>query len=143
MIYLPGDPQVRINPLHGLDFGEEVARTLATGLPNNWMRSVGGPEIFTREEIARMAFQVLGLPPKIRRLPMATLRLGAAASGPFNRNFRAFLKFLEFVFTTSDMTAPPIGHRRLYDAMVERAAGDQGARRGGRPSSLKPGARPM
>ncbi|NTU82762.1 MAG: NAD(P)H-binding protein [Chloroflexales bacterium] len=142
VIYLPGDPHVRINPLHGLDFGEEVVRTLATGLPNNWIRSVGGPEVFTREEIARMAFQALGLPPKIRHLPLATLRIGATAIGPFNANFRAFLKFLEFACTTPDMTAPLIGHRRLYDAMVERAAHEQAARRGGRPTPMTPGARP-
>lgn len=137
--YLVGDPNVRINPLHGLDFGEEVVRTLATGLPDTSIRSVGGPEVLTREEIARMSCQALGLPPKVRHLPVATLRLGAAVAGPFHGNFRAFLKFLEFAFTTPDMTGSPIGHRRLYDAMVECAAREPGAGPRGRSTPLRPG----
>lgn len=140
--YLVGDPNVRINPLHGLDFGEEVVRTLATGLPNNRIRSVGGPEVFTREEIARMSCQALGLPPKVRHIPLATLRLAAAVAGPFHGNFRAFLKFLEFAVTTPDMTGSPIGHRRLYDAMVECAAREPSVGGRGRSTPMRPGSRP-
>lgn len=142
VVYLPGDPNVRINPLHGLDFGEEVARALTANPPDSAIRDVGGPEVLTREAITRMAFEALGVPPKIRHLPLSTLRLVAAAVGPFNGNLRAFLKFLEFAFATPDMTGPPIGHRRLSDAMRERASREGLGGQGGRPNPLAPGARP-
>lgn len=116
-----GNPEVRINPLHGLDFGEEVARAIDDPKSINTIRPVGGPEVFKRREMAEMAFESLGLPPKIRVRPAWIMNLMAYAIKPFNYNLFALFRFLVFSFVTPDMTGEPVGHRRLKDYFDELA----------------------
>lgn len=122
VLYVAGNPNVRINPLHGLDFGEEVARMIAAGNQRNALVPIGGPEIFTREEMARLAFKTLGLPPKIRYMPLKMVSLMAdAARFVGHENAYTLFKFLEFAFSTPDMTGPCVGSRRLGDFFARLA----------------------
>ena len=116
-----GDPEVRINPLHGLDLGDEVARAIGDPRSINTIRAVGGPEVFTRREMAEMAFESLSLPPKIQVWPAWIMTLMAYAVRPCNYNLFSLFRFLVFSFVTPDMTGEPIGHRRLKDYFDELA----------------------
>jgi len=116
-----GNPEVRINPLNGLDFGDEVARAIDDPESLNTIRPVGGPEVFKRREMAEMAFESLGLPPKIRMRPAWRMTLMAYAVKPFNYNLFALFRFLVFSFVTPDMTGEPVGYRRLKDYFDELA----------------------
>jgi len=116
-----GNPEVRINPLNGLDFGDEVARAIDDPKSLNTIRPVGGPEVFKRREMAEMAFESLGLPPKIQMRPAWIMTLMAYAVKPFNYNLFALFRFLVFSFVTPDMTGESIGHRRLKDYFDELA----------------------
>lgn len=112
---LYGDPEVRINPLHGLDFGEEVARAIDNPKFINTIRAVGGPETLKRQDMAEMAFESLGMPSKIQVRPAWMMTLLAYAVKPFNYNLFALFRFLVFSFVTPDMTGEPIGYRKLKD----------------------------
>ena len=110
---LYGNPEVRINPLHGLDFGEEVARGIDNPKYINTIRAVGGPEILKRRDMAEMAFESLGMPSKIKVWPAWIITLLAYTIKPFNYNLFALFRFLVFSFVTPDMTGEPIGYRKL------------------------------
>jgi uncharacterized protein YbjT (DUF2867 family) len=112
---LYGNPEVRINPLHGLDFGEEVAKAIDNPEFINTMRAVGGPEIFRRRDMAELAFESLGIPSKIQVRPAWIMTLLAYAIRPFNYNLFALFRFLVFSFVTADMTGELIGYRKLKD----------------------------
>jgi uncharacterized protein YbjT (DUF2867 family) len=116
-----GDPEVRINPLHGLDFGEEVARAIDDPASVNTIKPVGGSQVFSRREMAEMAFESLGLPSRIQVRPAWIMTLIAYAIRPFNYNLFALFRFLVFSFVTPDMTGEPVGHRQLKDYFDELA----------------------
>jgi len=117
-----GNPEVKMNPLHGLDFGEEIARNLNDPRFRNVFRQVGGPDIMTRRQVTEMAFDVLKLPHKISYRPIWQFRLLTDIMRPFNYNLFSLFRFMCFAFTTPDMTGEPIGHRHLRDYFEELAS---------------------
>lgn len=126
--YQIGRPDVRINPLHGLDLADEVGQAIVDPARWNIIRSIGGPEILTRHQIAELAFKALDLPPRIKPVPIWPLTVIAALARPFHYNLYALLKFMEFALQTEDMTGEPVGHRTVGAyfeelARVERARG--------------------
>lgn len=64
--WLIGDGTARMNPIDGTDLAAAIFDAVAAGTPR---LNVGGPDILTQEEIALMAFEALGRPPRIRRIP--------------------------------------------------------------------------
>lgn len=121
-VNLYGLPNMRINPLHALDFGEEVARAINDPAYWNIEKNVGGPEILTRMQIAELAFKALGIPPKINVKPLWQFSMLVQASRLFNYNQYALFRFLEYSWRTENMTGDRIGHRRLGDYFDELAA---------------------
>jgi uncharacterized protein YbjT (DUF2867 family) len=115
-----GDPEVRINPLHSEDFGEEVARAIAEDTENS-IRAVGGPQVFRRREIAELAFATLGWPVKIKTRPNWMVKMIAWVLRPYNANLSALIHFLAFSFENEDMTGEPLGKRQLKDFFAELA----------------------
>lgn len=117
--YVFGSGKYRINPIHGADLAEvcvnavdEVEREI----------DVGGPDVFTHNEILAIAFESLGKPVKISRIPiwlrnamLATLRVFTSVKtyGP-----------LEFFMTVlaMDMVAPTYGKYHLKDFFLENNA---------------------
>lgn len=72
-IYLFGDGQFRSNPIHG----EDLAEICINALDKNYNEiAVGGPEILTQEEIAKIAFDTLRKKSKITYLPDWLRRAG-------------------------------------------------------------------
>lgn len=117
-VWLFGDGQQRLNPIHGADLAEAIAE--ATDEGRGWAE-IGGPEVLTQEEIARAAFDALGAEPRISHLP-DVLRRGALAVLPlFPRRVSGPARF----FLTAlgmDMVAPRFGTRRLAEHFAALAA---------------------
>ncbi|OKL42983.1 SDR family oxidoreductase [Pseudovibrio exalbescens] len=65
-VWLFGDGSLKLNPIHGEDLAEAVHTAVEYKRP---LIEVGGPDTFTHEELAELAFSVLGKPEKITHLP--------------------------------------------------------------------------
>jgi len=111
-VYLFGAGECRINPIHGQDLAEVCVAALTK--PEKVIE-IGGPETFTHNQIAELAFDVLHKNAKISHMPLwlvgVTLRLlrlftSSKTYGP-----------IEFMMSalTMDMVAPPYGKRKLRD----------------------------
>lgn len=78
-VWLFNDGKKRINPIHVADLAAATAEAVQAGA--EWC-DVGGPDIFTQQELAELAFASLGKAPRItyvpdifRRLVLSLLRL--------------------------------------------------------------------
>lgn len=71
-VWLFGNGTHRINPIHGADLARATAE--AIDADRDWM-DVGGPTAFSHDELAALAFDALGKPPRITHLPDALRRL--------------------------------------------------------------------
>jgi hypothetical protein len=111
-----------MNPLNGLDFGDEIAKNINDPKYKNVYRQIGGPDIVTRRQITEMAFDTLGLPRKISIKPIWQFRMLTNAMRPFNYNLYSLFSFMCFAFTTPDMTGEPVGHRHLKEYFQELSA---------------------
>lgn len=109
-VYLFGNGELRTNPIHGEDLA--LVCVDAVHKPDREIK-VGGPETLTHNEIATLAFEVLGIKPKITHIPnwvrVASLKLvrfvtGSKVYGP-----------IEFFMTVMamDMVAPQYGRHTL------------------------------
>jgi uncharacterized protein YbjT (DUF2867 family) len=116
--YVFGSGDNRINPIHG----EDLAEVCVSALDGEEKEiEVGGPDVLTHNEILAIAFESLGKPVKISRIPiwlrnmiLATLRLFTSVKtyGP-----------LEFFMTVlaMDMVAPTYGKHSLKDFFLENS----------------------
>jgi uncharacterized protein YbjT (DUF2867 family) len=76
-VYLIGDGHHRINPIHGAD----LAKVCADAVESRQREiPVGGPETYSHEEIAELAFSILGKNRKITRIPMWMVNLAVNPS---------------------------------------------------------------
>ena len=111
-VFLFGDGSSQINPIHGADLAEVCVSALET---EQSRVDVGGPEVFTYREIAKLAFDVLDQPAKIICIPkplvsavVGTMRwlTPAKVYGP--------VEFMASVMTM-DVIGQPYGQRRLAE----------------------------
>ena len=72
--YIVGPGTNRFNPVHGADVARVAVEAVDSDLRDH---GVGGPDVYTQNEAARLAFEVLGKEPKLTHLPMG---LGARGS---------------------------------------------------------------
>ncbi len=111
-VYLFGDGYYKSNPIHGQDLADFMVDKMNS---DETEIDVGGPELFTQNEIARIAFQSLGRKGKIVHIPiwirdislkLVRLFTGQKTYGP-----------IEFFMTvmTHDMIAPQVGNQYLSD----------------------------
>lgn len=120
-IWLIGDPMVKMNPLNGLDLADEVIDSITDPSRRNTEKSVGGPEVFTRQQICEMIFDVLGKPVEIKHVPVWVLSMIGSCIRPFHYNINALIRFLVFTYKTPDMTGELCGFRKLRDHFEDRA----------------------
>lgn len=66
-VYLFGNGAARITPIHGADLAELTVEATENGLGRV---EAGGPETLSQNQIAELAFQVLGEPPHITNIPL-------------------------------------------------------------------------
>lgn len=117
--FVIGDGRARTNPIHEA----EVARACAEALGESPRElSVGGPETYTRQEIAELVFEALGRPPKIVNIAPWLVRAMVAPSRLFNRRLWDLFQF-GVAASTTDLVAPSYGTRSLAAYFRELAAG--------------------
>ncbi len=117
-ITLYGNPDVRMNPLHARDFADLVIKAIETPEWINIEKDVGGPEIFTRRQLAEMAFRVLGKEPKIKVAPLWQFAIIMNVMRFVNFNIYHLFKFLHFTWDTPWMAATKNGSRKLEDHWI-------------------------
>ncbi|MFC1820179.1 SDR family oxidoreductase [Thermodesulfobacteriota bacterium] len=111
-IYLFGNGELKANPIHGEDLA--VVCVDAIDKPDKEIK-VGGPEVLTHNEIAAIAFEILGIKPKITYIPewvritilkMVKFFTGSKVYGP-----------IEFFMTVMaiNMIAPEYGGHTLRE----------------------------
>ena len=108
-VWLIGSGEIRMNPIHGADLAVACADAM-DGYENEI--NVGGPETMTWDEVATLAFEVLGQPPKVTRLPEWLMWPVVHLVRLFNRHQGELLAFFTTMATT-DVVAPATGTRTL------------------------------
>ena len=81
--YLIGDGKKRLNPIHGADLAHVCAEAI-TG--SDAEVPAGGPVVYSQNEIAELAFSVLGKPPRITRIPTWLASAAVRAMRVFDRH---------------------------------------------------------
>jgi uncharacterized protein YbjT (DUF2867 family) len=117
--WIPGNGGALTNPVHPLDVAEACVEVLTLG--HGVCVSVGGPDIISREEIVRMAFEALGKESRILHLPRLMLLAFATLLRPLHPHFGEVLEFATRAFT-SEFIAPARGRRRLVEYFAQRAS---------------------
>ena len=117
-VYLFGDGEARISPIDGADLA--AACVDAVQRKQSWVK-IGGPQDFSQNEIAALAFATLGLRPRVTHIPMGIAR--SAIKLAKLMGFETSVGALDFFLTTSslDMTAPPHGEITLAQDYAKRA----------------------
>ena len=110
-LWLCGDGQARVNPIHGEDVGEWVAAALQQATPPT-EADLGGPETFTLNEIGALAFEVLGRSPKVSHVPLWVLSACAGLTGWWHPNLATLLRGFRHVCARGAV-AEATGHRTL------------------------------
>jgi len=89
-VYLIGNGENRINPIHGADLAKVCVNAIA-GREHDI--PVGGPVTYSLNEIAELAFVTFGKKPKITRIPPWLARLTIRVIRPFNRQMSDLADF--------------------------------------------------
>ncbi|MDI1479847.1 NAD(P)H-binding protein [Polyangium sp. y55x31] len=104
-----GDGTAKANPVHPICVAEAMVSVVEEG-PE--FVPVGGPEVLTREEIMRLAFDVLGKKPRIMHVPPFAFRFWSAVLRLPHPRLSDMLEFVAAV-TTTDSVAEARGTRPL------------------------------
>ncbi|MCF8383592.1 MAG: SDR family oxidoreductase [Chlorobium sp.] len=118
-VFLFGDGKNRFNPIHGAD----LARVCVDAAENktNSEIAIGGPDIFTYDETNIMAFEALGMEPKITHVPMWVGDIALFVIGIVNKPLKSIMSFALSV-SRMDNVAPATGTKHLKDFFRELAA---------------------
>ena len=111
-VWLIGKGNAKMNPIHGLDLAAACVAAISQSIQEI---AVGGPEIFTHNEMAALALDVMGKEVKITHLPdwlrgcILTLLRAFASSKTYGP--------VEFGLTaiSMDMIAPKFGQLTLNE----------------------------
>ncbi len=116
--YVFGQGEVRANPIHGHDLANFCLDVLKN--PNQWKDrdgdySIGGPDVLNQEDIAQIAFKVLGKQPKITHIPSGVARALTKILPKITK--QSFYGPIEFFLTVllEDMVGPTYGTIRLEE----------------------------
>lgn len=116
-IYLIGDGSSRVNPVHGADLAAACLDAMQTDVTEV---NVGGPDVLDWEQIATCAFDVLGTPKKVTRVPSWVPRAALPVVRLFNRRAYDVGSFISRG-AVHDVVAPPHGHHTLTAYFQELA----------------------
>lgn len=117
-VYLFGDGQFKLNPIHGADLAQVVTDAIKC---REKEIAVGGPDILTQNEIAEMALKASGKPVRILHLP-DWIRKGtikALRTLTSSRTYGPYEFFLSMM--AQENIAPRYGVHRLKTFFQEEA----------------------
>jgi uncharacterized protein YbjT (DUF2867 family) len=123
--YVIGDGTARMNPIHGADLADVIARAVGEPSDEDIEIDVGGPDLLTQVEMATLAFEALGTQAKIRRAPIWLLRSLAPPVSLWNPFMGDLLRAVAFL-GTEGAEAPAHGTHHLADFYRELAAQQAG-----------------
>ncbi len=112
--YVFGTGMTKYNPIHGIDLAKVSVDAFTNPDMKNKYLPVGGPDIFTHEEVALLAFEVLGREPKIKHIPTWVLKLISVIARPINRNLSDMVCFF-IAIGGMELDAPCYGDHHLKD----------------------------
>jgi len=104
-VWLIGSGENRVNPIHGADLAVACADAMED---DETEIDVGGPQTMTWSEAAALAFEVLGRPAKVTRIPEWLMWSIVRLVRLFNRHRGDLLAFFTTMATT-DLVAPSTG----------------------------------
>ena len=114
--YLIGHGRYKLNPIHGADLAKICVDAVDS---NEKLLTVGGPEIYTFQEAAELAFKALGKEPRIKKIPGWPVKLIPKLMRPLMSERRhTLIQFLVNVFQ-NDAVAPQYGTHTLKDYFQE------------------------
>jgi len=113
---LIGDGKATTNPIDDRDLAQACAAAIEAGGPREW--ELGGPEILTRLDIARLACEAASVAPRYRFVSPSLLHLASWFATPLSPRVAQFMRFVAHA-TTTDAVAPLYGSRRLGDYFKE------------------------
>lgn len=118
-VYLIGQGELTMNPIHGADLAAFAVTAVENGTP---YITAGGPDTLTQNQIAELAFRALGKPVKITHLPPVAGRMAVS----FLRRFTKEPTFgpIEFFIAAMSigMVGESTGTHHLADHFVALAA---------------------
>ncbi|MDE0559007.1 SDR family oxidoreductase [Algoriphagus sp. NF] len=119
-VYLFGDGEYKLNPIHGLDLARVVIDSITS--PQEEIEA-GGPDIFTQNEIGQLALKAMGKEGKVVHLPdfLRKAALGIMRTFTSSKTYGPIEFFLSMM--AQDNVAPRHGVHRL-DAFF-REEGDK------------------
>jgi uncharacterized protein YbjT (DUF2867 family) len=118
-VLLIGAPrQYGFSPIHPADVARFICQNL---MLEGRTVDLGGPEDFTYAEISRLCFELLGKPPHLRLIALPLFNLLIFILRLANPGLYASMLFLRWASTT-DLTGPHIGERRVRDYLTARLA---------------------
>ena len=114
-IWLIGEGQNKINPIHGAD----LARVCVDAVESQDREiPVGGPETYRHREIAALAYSVLGKPEKITSIPIWLVNSAVKIIRPFSKHYHTLASFFATVMQ-NDFDAPKTGSHSLKEYYEE------------------------
>ncbi len=116
-VYLVGDGEKKINPIHGADLAKVCVTAVAK---QQHQIPTGGPVTYTHAEVAELAFSVLGKTPKITRLPTWLVNPAVEMIRPFSKHYYTLAKFFT-VAMQLNFDAPKTGTHTLKEFYEEIA----------------------
>ncbi|GGJ75397.1 SDR family oxidoreductase [Virgibacillus salexigens] len=114
-VYLIGDGKTRMNPIHGQDLAQFCIQSFSEV---NQILDVGGPEILTYEQIAKLAFDVLDRKEHITHIPVGLLNSVSLGLRLFSKHNYGVLRFFMNVMT-HNVTAPMYGKHKIKSVFYE------------------------
>jgi uncharacterized protein YbjT (DUF2867 family) len=117
-VHLFGDGTNRFNPIHGADLAKVCVDAAKDA--GNCEIAVGGPDTYTYDETNLMAFDALGMKPKITHLPMWVGNILLFVIGLVNKPLKSIISFALSV-SRIDNVAPATGTHHLKDFFRELA----------------------
>jgi uncharacterized protein YbjT (DUF2867 family) len=114
-VYLLGDGHHKINPIHGADLAKVCVDAVES---RHHEISVGGPQTYSHEEIAGLAFSILGKSKRTTGIPMWMVNLAVKMIRPFSKHYYTLAAFFTTVMQ-NDFEAPKTGTHSLKEYFEE------------------------
>lgn len=111
--------EVRINPIHGADLAVEVANRLEANQQGRW--KVGGPDVFTWQELANLAGKTIGRKAMISKVPAWLFHLLLWTTDRLAPRKADIIRFLAWNMT-NDAVGTQTGTHHLADFWAEQAS---------------------
>lgn len=116
---LIGPGEVRTNPIHERDVAKACVQALSS---SQTVFDLGGPDVFTRRELAEMCFRAVGKSPRFIKYPIGLMRVLIAPVKLFDQRLYDFLAFGIHASTT-ELIAPRTGTNKLDVYLKQLTAG--------------------